>query len=129
MVASWAQGLTCQTARKRSDHVDIWLFTTQGFFSVVTDRDYPTGVLVRARVRADADGLAAAVGGEVIETPGADYRFRLRMAKTTWAEYVAEQAVGIDYNNFKNAVAARQGYDRARACAEVWTVMRALQQP
>lgn len=101
--------------------------TTEGFFSAVEDRDDDGAVFVRARTRGDANQLAAAVGGRVLETPAADYRFRVRMAKTDWARYVAACATGIDYDNFKNAVGARQGGARARVYGEVWGVLLSLQ--
>lgn len=101
--------------------------TTEGFFSAVEDREDDSAVFLRARVRGDAEQLAAAVGGTVLETPAADYGFRVRMAKADWARYVAACAGGIDYDNFKNAVAARQGAARARVYGEVWGVLLLLQ--
>jgi hypothetical protein len=103
--------------------------TTNGFFSAVEDRDDCDAVFVRARVREDAEHMAAAVGGKVIETPTADYRFRVRMAKTDWAGYVADCASAIDYDNFKNAVAARQGPARASVYGEVWATLLELRRP
>lgn len=104
----------------------MWLMTTNGFLSAVEDRDACDAVVVRARVR-DAEDMAAAVGGKVIETPAADYRFRVRMAKPDWAGYVADCARAIDYDNFKNAVAARQGPARASVYGEVWATLLRLQ--
>ncbi len=101
--------------------------TTEGFFSAVEDREDESGVFVRARVRGDAEKLAAAVGGTVLETPARDYRFRVRMTKSDWARYVAACATGIDYDNFKNAVAVRQGAARAGVYGEVWGVLLRLQ--
>lgn len=105
----------------------MWLMTTDGFFSAVEDRDDPHAVFVRARVRGDAEQLAAAVGGAVLETPAADYRFRVRMTKADWAGYVADCARAIDYDNFKNAVAQRQGRARATIYGEVWATLLRLQ--
>lgn len=107
----------------------MWLMTTDGFLSAVEDRDDDTRVVVRARAREDAERFAAAVAGEVLETPHADYRFRVRTTKRAWASYVAGQARVIDYDNFKDAVADRQGYERARVYGEVWSVLRALTPP
>jgi len=90
----------------------MWVITTEGFFSAVEDRDDPGAVFVRARVRDDAERLAAAVGGSVIETPAADYRFRVRTTKREWAAFVAASAEAIDYYNFKNAVAAPRSRSR-----------------
>ena len=105
----------------------MWLMTTDGFFSAVEDRDDPDAVFVRARVLGDAEQLAVAVGGAVLETPAADYRFRVRMAKTDRARYVAGCTAGIDYDNFKNAVAVRQGGARAGVYGEVWGTLLRLQ--
>ena len=107
--------------------MSMWVMTTEGFFSAVEDRDDDIAVFVRARVRGDAEQLAAAVGGTVLETPAADYRFRVRMTKTEWAGYVAACATGIDYDNFKNAVATRQGQARACVYGEIWSVLLRLQ--
>jgi len=100
---------------------------TDGFFSAVEDRNDPDTVFVRARLLGDAERLALAVGATVLETPAADYRFRVRMTKTAWARYAADCAAGIDYDNFKNAVAARQGGARAGVYGEVWGVLLRLQ--
>ena len=91
--------------------------TTNGFFSAVEDRDDCDAVFVRARVREDAEHMAAAVGGKVIETPAADYRFASGSPRPRWAAYIAGCACAIDYDNFKNAVAARQGPARASVSA------------
>lgn len=104
----------------------MWMITTEGFLSAVEDRDDDNAVFVRARVREDVEQLAVAVGGTVLETPTADYRFRVRMAKTAWARYVAGCATESDYDNFKNAVAAQPGGARAGVYGEVWDVLRQL---
>lgn len=105
----------------------MWVMTTEGFYSAVEDRDDSDAVLVRSRVREDAERLAEAVGGTVLETPDADYAFRVRVAKVDWERYLTDAATEIDYDNFKNAVAARQGSVRARVYGEVWSVLLRLQ--
>jgi hypothetical protein len=107
----------------------MWLFTTDGFYSAVTHRDEPDVVLVRARVKEDAERLIAAVGhGEVLETPHGDYAFRVLLPRATWAAYGASAANAIDYPNFKAAVAARDGAERADAYGAVWAVLYAFQE-
>ena len=106
----------------------MWLMTTEGFFSAVADRNDDDFVLVRSRAQADSERLAAALGGaDVIETPDADYRWRVRLLRETWAAFVAQQAGAIDYDNFKNAVAERQGPERAHVYGGVWSVLHRLQ--
>jgi hypothetical protein len=105
----------------------MWLFTTDGFFSAVSGHD-DEGTIVRSRVREDAVRLVNAVGvGKVIETRECDYRFRVRLPRAAWASYVAGAVAAIDYPNFKAAVAATQGTERAHTYADVWSVMYALQ--
>ena len=105
----------------------MWLLTTQGFYSVVEDRDDPRWLLVRARTRDDLEALGSQVEGlEVFETPEADYRWRTRLLREEWLAAVAQLAVAIDYPNFKDAVDARQGSRRASLYSKVWLVLRRL---
>jgi hypothetical protein len=107
----------------------MWLFTTDGFFSAVAHRTDAGTVIVRSRVANDARRLVEAAGaGDVIETSDSDYRFRVHLPRQTWATYVAAAAAAIDYHNFKDAVAARAGADRAHTYGQVWSVMQGLQQ-
>jgi hypothetical protein len=107
----------------------MWLFTTDGFFSAVADRDRPGRVVVRMRVRGDGERLQAALGGgELIETRSADCRFRIGATHIQWSAYLASTAAEIDYPNFKAAVAARDGMERAHTYGDVWAVMRELQE-
>ena len=107
----------------------MWLFTTDGFFSAIGHRDKRDTILVRSHMREDAKSLVASVGqGEVIETADGDYRYRVLLPRQTWSAYLAAAGAAIDYPNFKKAVATRQGADRARAYADVWSVMFQLQQ-
>ncbi len=107
----------------------MWLFTTIGFFSVVADRGDPDRVLVRARSREDIEALRRHLPEiEPFTEPGADYRWRAFVARADWVRAVAELAAEIDYDNFKNAVADRQGRERSHLYMEVWQAMLKLQQ-
>jgi len=106
----------------------MWLFTTSGFLSVVAHHDRPGDVLVRARVRDDIQAFCVATGAPApIKTPHRDYRWRTEVPADVFAAYLAAQARAIDYGNFKNAVAARQGGGRASRYHDVWQVMCDLQ--
>ena len=108
----------------------MWLMTTRGFYSIVEDFHDRDQLLVRARVREDLGAVADLVPGlEVEETPERDYRFRASVARDVWASAVAQLAREIDYPNFKNAVAERQGVDRAHVYGDVWATLLELQQP
>lgn len=52
----------------------MWLFTTQGFYSVVADRDDETRVLVRARAEEDLKAHEQQIPDiEIHETLGPDH--------------------------------------------------------
>ena len=106
----------------------MWVFTTEGFFSVVAHRSRSGYLLVRARTREDLEALAGRIPSlEPFEDPDADYRWRALVKAGDWQNVLASLAGAIDYDNFKNAVAERQGPDRARVYSGVWSVMRSIQ--
>lgn len=117
----------------------MWVATKHGFFSAVDHRDIRDHVLVRARSKADLDGLhqiAADVSfgmGDGIPAPKvqktvahADYPFRLVMSKRLWGAVLEALGRDIDYDNFKNAV-ARKNPDRARLYHSLWAALHAIE--
>ena len=107
----------------------MWIFTIAGFYSIVADQQTPGHALVRSRVREDLEAFCARTGApDPIETRDRDYRFRTSVPFATLAADLAAQAEAIDYPNFKNEVAARQGPDRARRYGRIWSVMNELQE-
>ena len=106
----------------------MWVFTTSGFYSVVAHRTRHGHVIVRSRTREDIEALSGRIRGlKIEENTGSDYRFRAEVKKADWQNALASMAGAIDYDNFKNAVAERQGSDRARVYSGVWSLVRALQ--
>ena len=107
----------------------MWVMTTEGFYSVVADRDDPDGLLVRARTRQDMCELGRWIPDiEFVETPRADYRWRAHVTRAEWVVALAQIAGRIDYPNFKNEVARRQGSERATLYSRIWTTLRRLQE-
>lgn len=110
----------------------MWIFTTLGFFSVVADRRTPDMLVVRGRDRADLERLALEVPAlkdnaarTVVETPRADYPFRIALNRDDFTSWLTLHAEEIEYDNFKGAV-ARSDARRATLYHEVWDVMRKL---
>jgi hypothetical protein len=102
----------------------MWVMTTVGMFSVVVNRQQPGHVLVRARARKDLEALLARVkdvwqDSDILRTPTADYRYRVSVPKTQWAEWVYALAQDIDYSNFKDRIHAINPH-RADIYADVW---------
>ena len=98
----------------------MWIFTTTGFVSAV----YKDGALqVRARDRKSLQPLAIATGATVVATPLADYPYRISITNEQFASWVNQQALSIDYKNFKSEVADTRGYGFAKPLNQVWSVM------
>jgi len=106
----------------------MWLITTTGFYSVVEkQQDRPTGTLtVRARAHTDLESLKATSLpelGEIEVDSGSDYRYRAQAPREAVARAIQAQVAGINYDNFKNAVARRQGRERAAVYHQVWEAL------
>ena len=124
----------------------MWVFTKYGFYSAVcarvgdglagepVDRDR---IMVRARLRGHLEALqrrfpAELSRSEIVENVGTDYRFRLFVPKTTWAQIMMHLGAEVDYGNFKSAVGQQSAADTDRyeeALHKVWSVMHRLQGP
>ncbi|MCB0858675.1 MAG: hypothetical protein KDB57_11230 [Solirubrobacterales bacterium] len=110
----------------------MWIVTVRGFYSVV-DKGEPEGMMcVRSRVREDLENLCQlgsmdAYSDSIQESGISDYRFRVFVDREDWVQAAAELAREIDYDNFKNAVADRQGPARASIYSKVWSALGRLQ--
>ena len=80
-------------------------------------------------MRSDLEGLRAYLPdmGEIIESHDSDYRYRALADRRAVSEAVAKLAADIDYDNFKNEVAKRQGRSRASVYGHVWGELYRLQ--
>lgn len=106
----------------------MWIATEHGFYSAVENRHDKNTVLVRTRVREDAERLAQWVGKKatVIDSPSADYPHRVVVTKKKWGEFVATAASNIDYDNFKNRVGKHDRH-RADVYHDVWAALMKLE--
>lgn len=64
---------------------------------------------------------------EIIESHDSDYRYRAVAPRQAVSQAMAKLAADIDYDNFKNEVAQRQGYTRAAVYGHVWGELYRLQ--
>ena len=109
----------------------MWLFTRDGFYSAVHD-DYcsPGELMIRARVIEDLERLLKRLeidDADILVIKNADYRYRVKLSPEQWAGYVAAEAAGIDYANFKNSVAADDP-ERSSAYMKIWEAMYLFQE-
>jgi len=102
----------------------MWIFTPTGFVSAV----YKEGAMqVRARDKQSLASLEAKTGLPVKHTPLADYPYRLSTSISDFANWAFEQALAIDYSNFKSEVADVRGYGFAKPLNKVWSVMHEVE--
>ena len=108
----------------------MWLLTSIGFFSVVADRHDPARLLVRARAHEDLEALRQGYLPNlvIIEDAGTDYRFRAFIERGAFERAATALVADIDYPNFKDVVARRQGAERAHLYALIWSTLYRLQE-
>lgn len=109
----------------------MWLFLPEGFFSVVRGEEFGAELQERARAEGDLDALREAYLpslGPTKATPHRDYPYRAFVTRADWAAALDKIALSIDYANFKDTVATRQGYERAHVYAKVWSACRAIEE-
>jgi 8-oxo-dGTP pyrophosphatase MutT (NUDIX family) len=106
----------------------MWLFTTIGFFSAV-QKSGTDFITIRARVKNDLNNLRSNYLPDLSETighAGTDYPWRATVPHDKFAVALGEIAKDIDYPNFKNEIAAKQGKARASKYGKVWSVLYEL---
>jgi hypothetical protein len=115
----------------------MWVMTQEGFYSVVeyspsmergeAPKAQKGSLLVRARVLQDLEALGKYVPGLTIQRDdSADYAFRSIVPRAEWTAFLIAAVEEVDYGNFKNRVASRQGEERAGIYHMVWSALLAL---
>ena len=84
----------------------MWVFTTSGFVSAVYKDD---ALQVRARDKKSLQALSKQTGAAI--------------TKDQVAAWVTQQALAVDYKNFKSEVADLRGYNFASPLNKVWSAM------
>lgn len=105
----------------------MWIFTETGFVSAVEDAKDAQTVSVRARDKASLVAVSTATGQPVRRSPDGDYPYRVFVSKAEFAEWLAAEALSIDYRNFKSRVHDTRGYEFAHELGRVWSVMLAVE--
>lgn len=107
----------------------MWIYTTRGFFSIVRDHEKPQNILVRARLKGDIESLRDLwpTLTPTRETNRRDYRWRASLPARELPLMLSTLASEVNYTNFKDAVAAKQGAPRAHLYHDVWHVMAVAQ--
>jgi hypothetical protein len=111
----------------------MWLYLNTGFYSVVHKPPCKENeLLVRTRCKDDIDKLQKMLkgkyryDGEVVESPKADYAYRMIVSREVLALFLATALLDLDYDNFKNTVYGKD-YQRHDAYMRCWEAMHAWQ--
>lgn len=99
----------------------MWVYTRDGFYSIVQHRDQPDVAVVRGRVEEDIRRFAERLVKYGVETDvwadeSADYLWRFYAPLETVGRVLGELTEEIDYDNFKSAAPK----DRGAVLMAVW---------
>ena len=107
----------------------MWLFTKEGFFSIVQDRRDSDTLWVRSRDRQDLVRLLMSCDmpdHTVSSYAGTDYEHRTSINREDLAKIMQHAADAVDYTNFKDMTAATLGRARAEVYSRLWWEIQAL---
>mgnify|MGYP001244664373 CR=1 FL=1 len=90
----------------------MWIFTKDGFYSVVQKSNQKgTDLLtVRSRYKSDMAKLIKSLKipeDMLLKEAGDDYEYRVVVEKSVLADYMKEQVMLIDYSNFTHEIELR----------------------
>lgn len=100
----------------------MWLFTSEGFVSVVAHSEKPDTLLVRAREEGSLLSLVEATGATLRQTSDADYPCRIEVPKKALIEWLSEQVLNLNYTNYKAHMWTKRP-EFGDALHDVWVAM------
>jgi hypothetical protein len=109
--------------------VVMWLFTEQGYLSIVRHRRDQGLLLVRSRDRHSLATFCARTGvdeAEIEDKQSADYRFHVTCSDGVLIDFMAAAVRDLDYDNFKTRVASTRGSAWHGALLGIWRLTRSL---
>lgn len=104
----------------------MWVFSQDGFVSVVDNKVKPGYLAVRARDRQSLIVIAEMTNSEIEFTPMRDYQYRVYATPEQVKEFMTAQIEMIDYGNFKDRLTDSRGWEFHHAASQVWSVMNEI---
>jgi hypothetical protein len=104
----------------------MWVFTQDGYVSVVDNKEREGLLSVRARDRQSLISIAEIASQSIEFTPYRDYEYRTYATREQFAEWLALNVEMLNYHNFKDQVHKTLGDDYYHACGEVWVAMTTI---
>ena len=107
----------------------MWIFSKDGFFSAVFDKYCNSGeLMIRSRCKDDLSRLSKKLYGYsdesyILEMEHTDYRYRMKILKHEWADYLINCAYDINYENVKEHIVPAGDNLRKDAYFQVWTAL------
>jgi len=101
----------------------MWVFSQDGFISVVDNGIKPGLLAARARDRQSLAVLAEMAEEEIEFTPSRDYQYRVYVTRELLEDFMKLTIETIDYPNFKDRLYTSRGKEFAHAAGGVWMVM------
>jgi hypothetical protein len=100
----------------------MWLFTPEGFISVVADKEAQNGdrLLARSRNKSHLDAISKYLSTPPFQVEGSDYAWRAWITRPQLISYISSHISLMDYTNFKNQIVDNAYHD---ACLGVWEEM------
>ena len=100
----------------------MWIFLSDAALSIVHKDCAPDELLVRARMQGHIEAVFP--DAKVTESTHTDYRYRAVIKREVVAKALADQAMKLNYGNYKNSVKNHRFHD---ALSAVWGIMARLQ--
>jgi hypothetical protein len=86
----------------RQENKLMWIFSSQGFLSIVRHIDKPNILIVRSRFQGHLEKMFPKA--LVLEDAERDYRYRAELPTKEVSKVIARLVSEIDYDNFKNSL-------------------------
>lgn len=108
----------------------MWIYTPEGFVSIVAHRDDPAQLMVRARARRHLEALIARLpapwnAAEIAELTPADYPVRTTVPRAAIAAYLTDFAMNrLVYDDFKSQL--KDPHEKGIA-TRVWSALHGLE--
>lgn len=83
----------------------MWLFTKHGYYAIVRDKKDDNIYWLRGRIKADLDNVVELMdleNSEIIFKDYADYKYRIKLTKKEFIDFMLSVADKLDYANFKS---------------------------
>lgn len=125
-IIAWIlQAPTNQPTEQHQPITTMWIFSKHGFFSVTQSAQRRDLIQIRARAEKDLASLKATYPhldrSPIIETPEADYQFRIVVQRWKWELIAGKLMADIDYSNFKGKMATlEQQRDKLGMLHDIW---------